>query len=117
MSRKPRSNVRPIGPLACLALALAAAGCADRLHMTPGHGRSVHAAFGNQQVNPEAGKKSRPTAGLDAQEASAVTSNYRKSLVAKDSQPSDQGSLLLVAPPASGGQPNVPPPSVPSEQR
>jgi hypothetical protein len=105
-----------IGTLACLSLALAA-GCADRLHMTPGHGRAVHAAFGNQQVNPEAGKKSRPTAGLDAQEAAAVTSNYRKSLMAKDSQPSDQGGLLLVAPPSGGAQPYTPPPSVPAEQK
>jgi hypothetical protein len=113
MSRKTRQ----MGTLACLSLALAAVGCAERLHMTPGHGRSVHAAFGNQQVDPQAGKKSRPTAGLDAQEASAVTSNYRKSLMAKDSQPSEQGNLLLVAPSSGQGQPNVPPPSVPSEQK
>jgi hypothetical protein len=46
-----------------------------------------------------------------------VTSNYRKSLMAKDSQPSEQGNLLLVAPSSGQGQPNVPPPSVPSEQK
>jgi hypothetical protein len=108
---------RKLGTLVCLSLALAAAGCADRLHMTPGHGQSVHAAFGHQQVNPEAGKKSKPMAGLDAQEAAAVTSNYKRSLVTKDSQPRDQGGLLVVTPSSGGGQPYVPPPSVPSEQK
>jgi hypothetical protein len=105
-------------PWLCLAagLALAAgAGCADRLHMTPGHGRSSRVAFDKQQANPEAARKPRPLPGLDAQEAGAVAGNYRRSLVAKESQPVDQG-LLMLAPPSQPAAPYVPPPSVPQER-
>jgi hypothetical protein len=99
-----------------LALLLAgAAGCADRLHMTPGHGRSVQAAFSAQQSNPQAGKSAKPLPGLDAQEAKIVSGNYRRSLVAKDAAPQDQG-LVLVAPAAQPAQPYVPPPSVPEQK-
>jgi type IV pilus biogenesis protein CpaD/CtpE len=99
-----------------LATSLAgAAGCADRLHMTPGHGRASQAAFAAQQANPQAAGKPRPLPGFDAQEAGVVSSNYRKSLAAKDTQTRDQG-LLMLAPPATGGQPYLPPASVPEQK-
>lgn len=99
-----------------LLLAAGAAGCADRLHLTKGHGNSTRSAFSQQQANPQAGAKAKPLPGLDAQEASVVSSNYRRSLVAKDSQPRDQGMLML-APPTQPGQPYLPPPSVPEERK
>jgi hypothetical protein len=100
-----------------LAVALAgAAGCADRLHLSASHGRSSQAAFAQQQANPQAASKPRPLPGFDAQEASAVSSNYRRSLVAKEVQVRDQG-LLMLGPSAAPAQAYVPPPSVPQEQK
>ena len=100
---------------ASLAMLVGLAGCADRVHLTAGYGRSYRAAFDQQPANPQAGAKARPLPGLDAQEASAVSRNYRRSLVARETQTTDQGMLILT-PPQQGAQPYLPPPSVPQER-
>ena len=99
-----------------IALAALAAGCATRAHLTENHGRAMRAAFSAQAVNPEAGQRAHPLAGLDAQEASIVVKNYHRALTAKGSQNDDQ-SMILLAPPANNQQPYLPPPSVPQEKR
>ena len=102
-----------------MAAALAVlASCGDRTHLTAGYGRSVQGAFARQAANPQAGRESRPLAGLDAQEASIVAGNYRRSLTAKGASSSDQNrGMVILAPSTEGGaQPYMPPPSVPEKQ-
>ena len=90
-------------------------GCGGRAHLTERHGQSFRSAFAQQQANPQAGNKAKPLPGLDSQESAAISRNYRRSLVTKDSQSSDQGMLILGAP--QQAQPNMPPPSVPQERQ
>jgi hypothetical protein len=88
-------------------------GCASRLHLTENHGQSVNAAFSSQVANPGAGKSGRPVAGLDAQEASIVARNYRRSLLTKGAPTNDDRGGMLILAPNQTGQPYIPPPSVP----
>ncbi|HEY0710267.1 MAG TPA: hypothetical protein VGG33_25875 [Polyangia bacterium] len=93
------------------------AGCASRVHLTQGHGQSVRAAFTSQVANAEAGKAPRRITGLDAQEASIVARNYRRSLVTKGTPTNDdRNGMLFVAPAQPPSQPYIPPPSVPERQ-
>jgi type IV pilus biogenesis protein CpaD/CtpE len=94
-------------------LALLAAGCGSRQHMTENYGRSVGAAFSAQVANPQAGRTETKPANLDAQEARLVVKGYQRALSPKGSQTEDQGILILAPPSAANGQPYLPPPSVP----
>jgi hypothetical protein len=107
-------SIRPLSRLVLVAsaLAIAGSGCADRLHMTPGHGQSVAGAMAAQKVNPDAGRKSKPQSGFDSQEASIVAKNYRQSLTAKGTQADDKGMLILA--PSAAQQPLLP--SVPDHK-
>jgi hypothetical protein len=91
-----------------LILALLAAGCGSRLHLTTSHGRAHREAFGRQVANP-AGQSSPPR-GLDAQEAAAIVSGYRGQLAPRGGR-SDEQPMLLVAPQPAGSL--MPAPSVP----
>lgn len=106
---------------AAVLTAAGAAGCGDRSHLTPDHGRSFRGAFAAQAANPQAGQQPHKLPPLDAQEASVVASNYRRSLATKGTQPQDDGGMLILAAPQRQGQaqaqPYLPPPSVPQEKR
>ena len=113
-----RSKTSRLVGLAAFLTIGAVSGCADRLHLTSSHGRAYRAAFERQPANPDAGRKAKPLPGLDAQEAGIVAGNYRRSLVSKDPQTTnDQGMLILGAPKQSAPSPYLPPPSVPQERR
>jgi hypothetical protein len=115
-----RTSMRPSVLLTSLltSILILGAGCASRVHLTKSHGRSVQAAFSSQVANPEAGKSGRSPTGLDAQEASIVARNYRRSLVAKGAPNNDdRGGMLILTPNQTGQQqPYMPPPSVPERQ-
>ena len=97
--------------------ALALGGCASRVHLTESHGRSNRAVLSAQVANPEAGAKARPLPGLDAQEASIVARNYRRSLATKGGQSNDDRGGMLILAPNQPAQPSfVPPPSVPERR-
>jgi len=88
------------------------AGC-DRAHLSAGYGRAFNEAFAAQTVNPDRQTEAKAVHGLDSQEAAIISANYRKALSPKDeSAANNQGPLLMYSP-RSGGQPNLPPPSVP----
>jgi type IV pilus biogenesis protein CpaD/CtpE len=90
------------------------AGCASRAHVTESHGRSYKAALSAQVANPGAGENARPLPGLDAQEASIVARNYRRSLSSKGTPANqDAGGGMLILAPSQAAQPYTPPPSVP----
>jgi hypothetical protein len=104
--------------VAC-ALLLGVAGCADRVHLTAGHGRSYREAMARQTVNQDAGKQPVASKGLDPQEAAMIAQGYRASLGPKGETVASE-QMLIVAPTAqkagrSGDY--MPPASVPPEGR
>ena len=106
--------------LALLALAgfTAFAGACDRAHLSPYYGKSYAAWFGAQhvQVEPtESPATKRALSSLDAQEAAAVSRNYRHNVGSDSAQ--GQGQMVMIGQ-ARGGtnEGYVPPPSVPGGQ-
>ena len=101
--------------LAGLALVVSLGGCASRAHVTPTQGQSYSAAFAQQA--PPMAKVTGPVRGLDSQEASIISSSYRRSLAPKAAQVKEE-PILLVAPPSQqgGGYGMKLAPSVPSEK-
>lgn len=101
--------MRSIG-FAVLCLALSA--CGGGKHLSKNHGDSYLKAFAVQQE-----RTTKPPAvavvGLDAQEASITTDNYRGTLAPKGGEAKEE-PVVIVAPP-SREQPMRPPPSVPKE--
>ncbi len=107
--------------LILLALALAAtlggAAC-NRAHLSPYYGKSYNAWFASQHVRTEPAD-SEPTrralSSLDAQEAAAISKNYRRTVGGQDSQ--SQGQMVMIGQ-AHGGSSEgyTPPPSVPGGQ-
>ncbi len=99
-----------------LALAVAAvllAACGGRAHLEPAYGRSVRSQFAAQREAPGA-KQARAAPGLDPQEASIVSANYRRSLSPKEAQQQTKADPILVVTPQQGGaHPLLP--SVPKE--
>lgn len=100
--------------------AVVAGGACDRSRLTASHGRAYREAFARQIANPSAGNKTPPdraVQGLDSQEAAIISKSYRRNLAPKDDE-SSRGQMLNSSPPT--GQPvraDMPPPSVPGEQR
>jgi hypothetical protein len=92
----------------------------DRSRLTASHGRAYREAFARQIANPNAGNKpqsDKAVQGLDSQEAAIVSKTYRKNLAPRDDD-ATRGQMLYYSP--RTGQPerrDLPPPSVPGEQR
>jgi hypothetical protein len=105
-----------------LALALAGAGlggaCA-RAHLSPYYGQSYAAWFNAQHVPEQPGGSEparRALSSLDAQEAAAISQNYRKTVGGQESTPG-QGQMVMIGQTAGGHmEAYTPPPSVPQGQ-
>ena len=97
------------------AAAVGAGGCA-RTYLTPTHGRAYRQTFAVQTVNPNRQVEANAVHGLDSQEASIISANYRKALAPK-SDPSAAGAMpqLLMYSPGTGAQAAMPAPSVPAD--
>jgi hypothetical protein len=116
-----KTNSRRRSWLAALALLGAAAaggsGC-SRAHMSSYYGHSYAAWFGAQYVHtPTATSEParRALSSLDAQEATAISKNYRKTVGGQDSG-QGQGQLVMIGQSHGSNEPYTPPPSVPSGQ-
>ncbi len=113
---------RSIGRLAAVGLLgasmLGAGGC-SRAHLSSYYGKSYVAWFNAQVVQtPTATSDAakRALTSLDAQEAAAVSKNYRKTVGGQDAA-QGQGQMVMIAQPRGGGmEAYTPPPSVPSNQ-
>jgi len=110
---------RLVGRLAALALLVGGAGC-SRAHMSSYYGKSYAAWFGAQYIHtPTATSEPahRALTSLDAQEAAAISKNYRKNVGGGQDQGQGQGQMVMIAQPRGGGmEAYTPPPSVPSRQ-
>jgi len=107
------------GWLVALALLGASAGC-NRAHLSSYYGKSYAAWFGAQYVHtPTATSDAarRALTSLDAQEATAISKNYRKNVGGGQDQGQGQGQMVMIAQPRGGGmEAYTPPQSVPSGQ-
>ena len=107
--------------LAVLALAGSAtlAGACARQHLSPYYGQSYAAWFNAQHMQtPTATSEParRALSTLDAQEAAAISKNYRKTVGGQDATPG-QGQMVMIGQ-SSGARMEgyTPPPSVPGTQ-
>jgi hypothetical protein len=107
-----------------VALALGVAlvgGACERAHMTASYGRANHDAFTRQMANPTAGTKPAPAGmvqGLDSQEAAIVSKTYRRNLAPRDEEAASRGQMLYYNQrPPQADRGDMPPPSVPNQQR
>jgi len=107
----------------CLVLALAGAaglggGCA-RAHLSENYGQSYAAWFNAQHIQtPTATSEParRALSSLDAQEASAISKSYRKTVGGQDAAPG-QGQMVMIGQAQNGRmEAYTPPPSVPGNQ-
>lgn len=109
---------RPLALLLTLAATMLLGGACTQPHLSANFGRSHRSWFVAQHVNQ---KYQDPAAarpfieGLDAAEASVVTKNYR-TITSKGEGGSGQSRILMVAPPRTGSESYMPPPSVPGGQ-
>jgi hypothetical protein len=91
------------------------AACGGRAHLEPAFGRSTWGQFAIQRARPAETAPTRAAPGLDAQEASIISTSYRQSLSPREAQlPSRPDPILVVAPRQPGSAPALPP-SVPRE--
>ena len=109
---------RWLAALALLGLS-ALAGACDRTHLGSAYGQSFNAWFAMQHVrsapnDSEATK--RALGSLDAQEATAISKSYRRT-VGGQTEGSGQGQMLMIGQGHTGGGDSyTPPPSVPQGQ-
>jgi hypothetical protein len=103
-----------------LALALAflgsplLGGACSHQHLNPNYGMSYNAWFTAQHVRHEPSNSEatrRALGSLDAQEASSVSRNYRKTSGANDV--AGQGQMVMIGQSRGGTEGYTPPPSVP----
>jgi hypothetical protein len=95
------------------------AGACDRTHLGSAYGQSFNAWFAMQHVRSEP-SDSEPTkralGSLDAQEAAAISKNYRRT-VGGQTEGQGQGQMVMIGQSHSGGMDSyTPPPSVPQGQ-
>jgi len=116
-----RRGTRPGFLTALLVLAGAATlGTAcTHAHLSDNYGRSYAAWFNAQHMQTPTGTSEparRALGGLDAQEAAAISKNYRKNVGGQEAAPG-QGQMVMIGQ-AQGGRMEAytPPPSVPSNQ-
>ncbi|MES1205791.1 MAG: hypothetical protein ABUS79_07615 [Pseudomonadota bacterium] len=107
--------------MAALALfgAVGLAGACGRAHLSENYGRSYAAWFDAQHVQSPTGISDparRALTSLDAQEAAAISKNYRKTVGGQEGAPG-QGQMVMIGQ-AQGGRMEAytPPPSVPGNQ-
>ena len=98
---------------------LGASGAAcNRAHLSSYYGKSYAAWFGAQYVHtPTATSDAarRALSSLDAQEAAAISRNYRKGVGGGQDSSQGQGQMVMIAQPRGGGmEAYTPPPSVPA---
>jgi len=113
---------RLLGRLAALGLLaasmLSGGGC-SRAHLSSYYGKSYAAWFSAQYIQtPTATSEAarRALTSLDAQEAAAISKNYRKTVGGQEGA-QGQGQMVMIAQPRGGGmEAYTPPPSVPSGQ-
>lgn len=95
------------------------AGCA-RNHLSPDYGKAYAAWFDAQHIQTPTGTSDasrRALTSLDAQEAAAVSKNYRKTVGGQDSSGSGQGQMVMIGQSRNGTvEAYTPPPSVPNGQ-
>ena len=94
------------------------AGCA-RQHLSDDYGRSYAAWFTTQHIQtPTAASEParRALSSLDAQEASAISKNYRKTVGGQEAS-AGQGQMVMIGQTGAGRMEGyTPPPSVPAGQ-
>jgi hypothetical protein len=119
MKRKNGAR-RARGWMILLALAGAATlgGACQRAHLSPYYGNSYNAWFVSQHIRTEPAEGEparRALSSLDAQEAGAISKNYRRTVGGQDTQ--GQGQMVMTGQPRIGnGEGYIPPPSVPGSQ-
>jgi hypothetical protein len=110
-------NPLAVAALLTLAAVSAGVGGCDRTYLTPTHGRAYRQVFAVQTVNPNRRVEANAVHGLDSQEASIISANYRRALAPK-SDPTAGGAApqLLMYSPGGGAQGGaMPAPSVPAD--
>ena len=117
---KTISRSRSRGWFAALVLlgATAAAGGCSRAHLSSYYGQSYAAWFGAQYVHtPTATSEParRALTSLDAQEAAAISRNYRKTVGGQEGG-QQQGQMLMIGQTHGPADSFTPPPSVPPGQ-
>lgn len=106
------------GALLALVALGSLAGACDRAHLTPYYGRSFNAWFEMQHIRHEPSDSEatrRALASLDAQEAAAISNNYRRNVGNGESQ-QGQGQMVTVGQSHGNNEAYLPPPSVPGGQ-
>jgi hypothetical protein len=112
---------RPAFLVATLALvgAVGLAGACGRAHLSENYGRSYAAWFGAQHIQSPTGTSEparRALTGLDAQEAAAISKNYRKTVGGQEGAPG-QGQMVMIGQgPGGRTEGYTPAPSVPGGQ-
>jgi hypothetical protein len=97
--------------MAFVLLATSAAGC-GRAHLSGQFAQSYTGWFSAQHVPAKGATEDtrKIIEGLDAQEAGAVSKNYRKG---RGDEGGQSRMLTIGTPRSAGGEPYIPPPSVP----
>jgi hypothetical protein len=94
------------------------AGACDRAHLSSYYGQSFNAWFAMQHVRnrpADSDATKRALSSLDAQEAAAISKNYRRTVGAGENQ--GQGQMVMVGQNHGGSvEASTPPPSVPGGQ-
>ena len=102
--------------VALLGLATLAGAC-DRTHLGSAYGQSFNAWFAMQHVRntpADSEPTKRALGSLDAQEAAAISKNYRRTV---GGQSEGQGQMVMIGQAHTGGAESyTPPPSVPQGQ-
>ncbi|HLK93988.1 MAG TPA: hypothetical protein VKZ18_29110 [Polyangia bacterium] len=115
-TNRTRADKRWLALLALLGLS-AAGGACDRSHLSSYYGRSYATWFAAQHVHAtpsDSEATKRALSGLDAQEAAAVSKNYRHNVGSEGGQ--GQGQMVMIGQNRTGGEGYTPPPSVPGGQ-
>jgi hypothetical protein len=93
------------------------AGACDRAHLSSYYGQSFNAWFAMQHVRSEpadSDASKRALGSLDAQEAAAISKNYRRAV---GGQSEGQGQMVMIGQNRGGSmEAYTPPPSVPGGQ-
>jgi hypothetical protein len=93
---------------AVLGLAAGLGACGSRQHLTATHGRAFSDVTARQTANPN-GTEGKAVKGLDSQEASVITGEYRQTLGGKNGGGAQQPVLMIS--PQGTAAPYMPPPS------
>jgi hypothetical protein len=82
--------------VAAAVASMALAGCGAPHHLSPRYGASYRGHFRVQTIDPDAGRASQPTVGLDSQEAAMVAKGYRDSLAREGQVLSEDEPVILL---------------------